>query len=306
MKSDSALIICGPTATGKTALAAQLAQTLGGELISADSRQVYKGLDVVTGKDRPQGVRVWGYDVVHPEEEWSVGQFVSQAAVWLEDIWQRQKLPIIVGGTGLYLKALVEPLSLITVKPDLSLRTRLEQLDRVGLQQRLQEVAPGRWERMNQSDRQNPRRLIRALEVEASPSLAVKTPPPLAATDTLWIGLTLPRPELEAKISQRVQACLKSDYQAELVQIASLPSDSPARSALGYELLLEWGKTSPDIVLNKWIRQDLAYARRQMIWFKKQSQIRWFDARQTEDIVKLISAWYSHKQDEKEVSNRSD
>src|SRR3989304_9315554 len=102
------LIICGPTATGKTALALSLAKKLNGEIVSADSKQVYRGLDIGTGKDVPPGVKIWGYDLVGPKEEFSVSEYVTLAQSRLEKILKEGKLPILVGGTGLYIKAIVD------------------------------------------------------------------------------------------------------------------------------------------------------------------------------------------------------
>src|SRR3989338_10739865 len=103
------LILCGPTATGKTDLAAALARQLNGEIISADSRQVYKGMDIVTGKDRPGGVKIWGYDLVSPDQDFSVAHFVSLAREQINKIAWRGHLPIVVGGTGFWLDSLVKP-----------------------------------------------------------------------------------------------------------------------------------------------------------------------------------------------------
>ena len=146
------LIVCGPTATGKTALASQLAKKFDGELISADSRQVYRGMDVVTGKDRPD-VPIWLYDVVNPDEEFSVSHWIKLARRAINDISKRGKLPIIVGGTGLYIHALLHPLETITIPPDRALREQLQEQSVKELQQMLTRGS------MNNSDWNNPRRL---------------------------------------------------------------------------------------------------------------------------------------------------
>jgi len=119
------LIIGGATATGKTDVAAVLAKELRGELISADSRQVYRGMDVGTGKDRPEGIRVWGYDLVNPDEDFSVADWVNWAWPVIEKLGGENKLPIVVGGTGLYLKSLLEPPASLGIRPDKKLRKEL-------------------------------------------------------------------------------------------------------------------------------------------------------------------------------------
>src|SRR3989344_7963356 len=110
MKSNKLLVICGPTATGKTKLGVFLAKKFNGELVSADSRQVYTGMDIGTGKDRPKGRKIWGYDLASPTEEFSVSAYVKAAKEEINDIWRKNKLPIIVGGTGFYIKALIDGL----------------------------------------------------------------------------------------------------------------------------------------------------------------------------------------------------
>ncbi|KKW10522.1 MAG: tRNA delta(2)-isopentenylpyrophosphate transferase, tRNA dimethylallyltransferase [Microgenomates group bacterium GW2011_GWC1_49_7] len=119
------LVICGPTATGKTALAAKLAKQLNGELISADSRQAYVGRDLETNKERPD-VRIWLYDIVNPGEEFSVSHWVKLARLAIEDIQKRNKLPIVVGGSGLYIKALLDPFDTIDIPPNRKLREKLQ------------------------------------------------------------------------------------------------------------------------------------------------------------------------------------
>ncbi len=121
------LVICGPTATGKTVLAAEIAKQFNGELVSADSRQVYRSMDICTGKDRPD-VPIWLYDIVDPDEEFSVSQWVVLARGAIADIHKRNKLPIVVGGTGLYIHALLYPFETINIPPDRTLRNKLQAL----------------------------------------------------------------------------------------------------------------------------------------------------------------------------------
>src|SRR3989344_4958306 len=121
------LIICGPTATGKTKLAARLAKRFNGELVSADSRQVYRGMDLTTGKEMPD-VPIWLYDVAHPDEDFSVSHWVKLAKDAISDIQKRNKLPIVVGGTGLYIQALLRPFETIDIPPNKKLREKLQKL----------------------------------------------------------------------------------------------------------------------------------------------------------------------------------
>src|SRR3989344_3740874 len=172
------LVIYGPTASGKTDLAIKLARKFNGEIISADSRQVYKGLDIGTGKvsfdskvEKHKGfwivddVKVYGFDLVKAGEQFTAADFIKCASTSLIRISEVKKLPIIVGGTGFYIKALIDGIGSVGVTSDPELRARLEKLSVIELYQKLLEVNPTRARSMNQSDRANPRRLIRAIEI---------------------------------------------------------------------------------------------------------------------------------------------
>ena len=264
------LIICGPTATGKTDLAAKLAKKFNGELISADSRQVYKGMDIVTGKDKPVGVKIYGLDLVKPDEEFSVAHFVKSAATLINQIIQRRKLPIIVGGTGLYLNSLVKPPKTLAVKPDWQLRKELEKKTIKQLQQQLKKINPDKWQLMNHSDQLNPRRLIRAIEVARflqGPAFALQRTD--LKFDTFWIGLMADKSTLDQRITERVKSRVKAGAIAEWRELkAKYPATLPSMSGIGYREL-------PDI--EAWIRAEQQYVRRQLTWFKKNKEIRWFD-----------------------------
>jgi tRNA dimethylallyltransferase len=265
---DKVLVICGPTATGKTALAAQLAKKFDGELVSADSRQVYRGMDVTTGKDRPEGVKIWLYDVVNPDEEFSVSHWVERAREAVADIQKRKKLPIVVGGTGLYIRALLHPLETIDVPPDKKLRERLKTKSVSELQAMLERGD------MNDSDWNNPRRLQRRIEI-GSKRLQGDS---LKLWDALQIGLTAPIAELDNRIDARMDARKKAGLEKEIMCLQNYSSELPAMSAIGVN--------------------EHAYAKRQLTWFKKQKDIRWFDVSKAgykKEIESVVRAWYTGK-----------
>ncbi len=276
------LIICGPTATGKTALAAKLAQQFNGELISADSRQVYKGMDIVTGKDRPGGIVIHGLDLVEPDQDFSAAHFVGYASDWINQISWKGKLPIIVGGTGLYINSLVNPPQTLTVKPDWQLRKKLEEKSVKDLQEQLEKIDKTRWQIMNHSDRLNPRRLIRTIEVAQSNCGKIETAPKYAC---LWIGLAADKDALDQQIETRVNSRIKQGAIKEWEELKTkYPVNLPSMSGIGYKQL-------PDV--DKWIKAEQQYARRQMTFFKKNKQINWFNSDQEGNIVKLVNAWYT-------------
>src|SRR3990172_2929291 len=213
------LVICGPTATGKTSLALQLANLLAsgpkgsgpvGELVSADSRQVYRGMDIGTGKDLPkkarfkitdlrfkdntigyyeiEGVRIWGYDLVEPTEEFSVSKYIETAGYVIDDIWRRGKLPILVGGTGLYIKGVVDGISTANIPKSLSLRMQYKEKSVDELGEILGSIDPFKLASMNASDRKNPRRLVRAIEVSSTKVKGKRQAVDGIRADVLFVG----------------------------------------------------------------------------------------------------------------------
>lgn len=259
------LVICGATATGKTKLAAHIARLLGGELVSADSRQVYRGMDLVTGKDRPD-VPIWLYDVVDPDEEFSVSHWARLARKTITDISSRNKLPIVVGGTGLYINALIKPFDAIDIPPNKALR---EKLQTASVSQLQALVSRGD---MNVSDWNNPRRLIRKIEIGMSPKNVHRE----ETYNACIIGLSASTAVLQNRIDDRLKARLAAGMDAEVAALRSKYDPSlPSMSAIGIN--------------------EHAYARRQMTWFKKQKNILWFDIIDEElkdKVMRTVTTWY--------------
>lgn len=268
------LVICGPTATGKTALAAELARKFNGELISADSRQVYRGMDIGTGKDRPD-VPIWMYDVAAPNQEFSVSHWVKLAKPIIADIIKRNKLPIVVGGTGLYINALINPFETIDIPPNKALRKKLQALTVAELQKMVKRSD------MNDSDWQNPRRLIRKIEIAREKHIPKKQD---RHYDSLVIGLRAPLPALFERIDRRVYSRITAGMKDEIGRLRNYSRDLPSMSAFGYK------------DMSTWKQDEHAYARRQMTWFRKQSDVHWFDItrkRFSQEIVSLVRTWYN-------------
>lgn len=267
---DKLLVICGPTATGKTAIAAALAKKFNGELISADSRQIYRGMDIVTGKERGD-VPVWLYDVVNPDEEFSVSHWVKLAKNAIADIVKRGKLPIVVGGTGLYIQALLHPIETIDIPPNRRLRKKLQLLSVSELQHM---IVRGE---INQSDWNNPRRLIRKIEIAQSKIVFGKQ---IYQCDYFIIGLIAPLPVLDKRIDERLTVRMRCGLEAETVSLlARYNPNLPSMSAIGVN--------------------EHAYARRQMTWFKKMPTVVWFDISRVgyqSDVTAEVGKWYTGKQ----------
>jgi len=270
-------------------------------MISADSRQVYIGMDIITGKELPP---VWLVDVCRPDEKFNVADFVRLATAAIQDIWRRGKLPILVGGTGFYLRALIDGIGSLGVKPNAKIRTQLEKLTVIELQGKLKAIDRKRLERMNSSDKNNPRRLIRAIEIAKSTDTSK---PKSLACDLVMIGLkTTDYQTLYERINQRVkervgrgaigevQRLLKKGYSWE---------NSVLSSTIGYRQFQDYfeNKASLGETIQHWQFAEHAYARRQMSWFKKEKRILWFNIgsqNYSDRLEKEIRAWY-HQTDAK-------
>ena len=298
------LVICGQTGTGKTSLAIFLAKKFNGELISADSRQVYKGLNIGTGKDLKEieksKVKIWGYDLVEPKKNFSVGNYIRFAQKVILDVQKRGKLPILVGGTGLFIKGVVDGIPTAFIPRNMKLRKNLEDKSQVELFEMLAHLDPIRAGSMNISDKLNPRRLIRGIEV-AMWSLEKKTFRIFRKTkyDLLEIGLQTSQGNLCKKIEKRVDKRIGEGIEAEIKGLISsgISWDSQSMTSLGYR---QWrgyfeDRITKDEVVNNWKKEELKYAKRQLTWFKKDPRINWFDSAKQdfmENVEKLVKKWY--------------
>lgn len=316
------LIVCGPTATGKTALAIKLAKIFNGELVSVDSRQVYKFMDIGTGKDVSDfnfklsdlkwkrkkigyyfkdKLKIWGLDLVKPDEEFSVAHWLDFAHLIIQDIWQRKKLAIVVGGTGFWLKALINKIDSLGIAPDWQLRKQLEKKGVEQLREMLAGLDPGRLQRMNYSDKNNPRRLIRAIEIARKRKDLRFKPQVLRfkIDRLLMIGLKASNKVLYQGIDQRVEKRIKQGAEKEVRALIKkgYSWNLFSLTATGYK---EWrpfleAKSTLKEVITRWKFNEHQLARRQLTWFKKNQKINWFDIEKPswqKNVVKLVKSWY--------------
>lgn len=290
-KRPKIVVIVGPTASGKSALAVKLARKFGGEIISADSRQVYRGMDIGTGKitqKEMRGVPHHLLSVVSPKKVFTVGDYVPMAERALRDILRRGKLPVICGGAGFYILALVDKLQLPNVPPNPALRKRLKKKTASKLFALLKRLDPAFALRI---DRNNPHRLIRAVEI----ARALGHVPPLTAVspyDPLFIGITLPKILLAKRIHKRLLARIRAGMLDEVRSLVKQGVSVKRMHSLGLEYRycadhIKGTLTKEEFLLRleSAIRQ---YAKRQMTWFKKEKRIRWVgnDLTKTERLVK--------------------
>ena len=280
--------VVGPTAAGKSLLALRLAQAFDGEIINADSRQVYRHMDIGTAKPRAEDRRLVPHhllDLVEPNEGFDLATFLRLAQAGIDDVADRKKMPIVVGGTGQYVWALLEGWELSQTKPDATFRRSLEEESRQtgpeALHSRLAQVDPQTAAGIHP---QNLRRIIRALEVQhystsPSPSRRQKSPPPF---QSLVVGLTVERKRLYELIDQRVDGMMEQGLVAEVRHLTELgyAHDLPAFSSAGYKEI--FGHLQGRVALSVAIQQvkyaTHRLARRQYAWFRpRDTRIHWLD-----------------------------
>lgn len=274
------LVICGPTATGKSALAVEFAKQYNGEVISADSRQVYTGLDIGSAKiteSEMAGIPHYLIDVVHPNDYFSVADFQKLAQAKINDIHSRGKLPIICGGTGMYIDALIYETNFPEVPANESLRSELANLTNEELYAELQKLDP---DRASEIDPHNSVRLIRAIEIATTLGSVPKITTENPQYETLWIGLDIPKEELEGKIKKRILDRIPALF--EEVNNLHLSGVSFERLE-GFGLEYRYGShyVQEKVTLEEF--KDLLttktwqYAKRQMTWFKRNKNIHWYN-----------------------------
>lgn len=302
------LVICGPTATGKTSLGFSLAKKFNGETVSADSRQVYKHMDIGTGKEWDDSITIWGYDLAEPSENYSVFQYFKSMKFVISDIWQRNKLPIIVGGTGFYIKSLIDGIATVDVPKNENLRTSLEKMSIDELFNKLADLDGSKAASLNSSDKKNSRRLIRAIEIAVwntqhgtQKQIVEKRKKVLDKNvDLLIIGLSASPLKILNNIKNRVDKRINEGFILEVENLLRMGVSWQHQSmkSLGYkesEAFFKKGLTYEEFV-NQWVNNEIKYTKRQMTWFKKDKRINWFDIDGInfhQKIANLVNKWYS-------------
>ncbi len=274
------LVIVGPTASGKSALAVQLARRFGGEIISADSRQVYRGLDVGTGKitkREMRGIRHHLLDVASPKRKFTADDFVRLAKGACSSVLQKTAIPIIVGGTGFYIDALLGRVGLPDVAPNEPLRKRLEKRSAEQLFAELEKSDPRRARTI---EPHNKRRLIRALEIVEVLGSVPTTTKVRPLYDALWIGIAPTTADLQKKILKRLRERMAKGMVAEARRLHARGLSYKRMDELGleYRSLARHlrGLTTKAEMLAELERDIRRYAKKQLAYWKRNSDIRWF------------------------------
>jgi tRNA dimethylallyltransferase len=277
------IIILGPTATGKSALAVELAKKINAEIISADSMQVYRGMDIGTAKptqEERQNIHHHLIDIKNPDETWTVSDFVEQTNRLLKDPGNKY---IIAGGTGLYLWTLLEGYSFPVAPADKELRQRLEKEPLTTLSSRLSTIDPQAAAKIHPNDK---KRIVRALEVYELTGIPIskiqQTRDSRQVTrDAMLIGLNLPREALYKKIDQRVDQMVEKGLIEEVEGLLAkgYTKGLPSFQALGYKEVVAYlnGKWSKEEMINELKKRTRIFARRQMTWFKRFKDVKWFE-----------------------------
>jgi tRNA dimethylallyltransferase len=287
-KPDSTplVAIVGETASGKSALALRLAQRFNGEIVAADSRTIYRGMDIGTAKPTPQECSLVAHhllDVVTPDQHFSAAEFKRMAESAIRDITSRGKLPVLVGGTGLYIEAVVYDFT-FRQKGSEALRRRLEALDVESLQSILHEQSIPLPE-----NERNPRHLIRAIETGGVSAKRHELP-----ERTLLLGLRADRDTLQDRLSRRVDKMVAEGFIQEVEQVANQYGwDAPALQSPRYQAFRQYlqGDCTLDAAKKQFVQSDTQLAKRQRTWFKRNKGVHWIskEAEAVELITTLLS-----------------
>lgn len=289
---EPVLAILGPTATGKSRLGMAIAEILGGEIVNADALQVYRGLDIGTAKpalEERERVPHHLIDILDPQETWSAGEFARRAEEAIAEVQKRGGVAIVVGGSGLYLRALFEGISPVPPgDPDVrrELRERLEKEGLAPLREELRRLDPETAGRLTAGDTQ---RILRALEValvSGKPLSAWIAEQPFGTQRiaAIRVGLTLPRGILYDQIAGRVARMMEAGWREEVAGLLrrGVSPDVPAFQAIGYRQLVRHleGNGSLEQAVAEIVKETRRFAKRQETWFRKEPDVTWFSAQE--------------------------
>jgi len=290
------IIVVGPTATGKTDLVFKLAQKNKCDIVSADSRQVYKHMSIGTGKDIPHGffyqsnspgfftnkeIKIWGYDLVNPWEEYSVSHYLKDAKKIFKSL-ENDQFAYVVGGTGFYIHGLIDGIETVSIPKNSALRQKLKDMSADDLYEMLGHLDGVKAASLNSSDKKNKLRLVRAIEI-ASSKKAIKKKKPVAWQYTpIFVGLDLTDRLLYKRIEDRILKRVKAGLESEIDWLLShgVSWQDQAMSSLGYR---QWkgyyeGSKSIEEVLAAWYKAEKKFIKRQRKWFRRNKRIKWFKA----------------------------
>ncbi len=300
MSKPKVVVICGPTASGKTALSIELAKKINGEIISSDSMQIYKNMDIGTAKpsnDEMQGIKHYLLDFVEPNKRYSVADFKKDAEKAIEEILEKGKVPIIVGGTGLYVDSLIYGIEYQNIKFDEKYRKELEnRAKKEGLESLYNEakqIDPQAMEKISANDQ---KRILRVLEIYKATG-KTKTEQEIESRkngvkyDYKVFAINMDREKLYERINKRVDIMIEQGLIQEVEDLLKMYEEFPtAMQGLGYKEVVEYlqGEISKEEMIDKIKMETRRYAKRQITWFKKNKQTIWIGPHDLQKILDEI------------------
>ena len=301
MKKEKVIVICGPTASGKTALSIELAKRVNGEIVSCDSMQIYKDMDIGTAKptiEEMQGVKHYLIDFVSPDERYSVADYKKDAKIAIKEIVKKGKVPIIVGGTGLYVDSLIYEIEYPNIEFDEEYRKKLEQIaEYEGLEKlyrQAKEIDPEAIRKISENDK---KRILRILEIyhatgKNKTEQERESRKKEVEYDYRVFALNWDREKLYERINKRVDIMMEKGLVDEVRKIYEKYDKFPtAMQGLGYKEVFEYLKEeiTEEEMVEKIKQETRRYAKRQLTWFKKNKQTIWVNAQnELEDNIKFV------------------
>ena len=289
MEKQKVIVICGPTASGKTALSIELAKKINGEIVSCDSMQIYKEMDIGTAKptlEEMQGIKHYMIGIISPNERYSVADYKKDAKKAIREILNKGKVPIVVGGTGLYIDSLIYEIEYQDIEFDKEYREHLEkEVKEKGLEELYnvaKEIDPEAIEKISKNDK---KRILRILEIyhatgENKTEQERKSRQKEVEYDYKVYALNMDREKLYDRINKRVDKMIEEGLIQEVEKIYKKYNDFPtAMQGLGYKEVVEYleGKLTKEEMIEKIKQETRRYAKRQLTWFRKNKQTIWLD-----------------------------
>ena len=298
MNKPKVIVICGPTASGKTALSIELAKKINGEIISSDSMQIYKDMDIGTAKptkEEMQNIKHYLIDFVEPNQRYSVAEFKKDAEKAIEEILQKGKTPIVVGGTGLYVDSLIYGIEYQDIEFDEKYRKQLEErVEKEGLETLYNEAKNIDSQAVEKISTNDQKRILRILEIYKATGKN-KTEQEIESRkngvkyDYKVFAINMDREKLYERINKRVDIMIESGLVEEVESLLKKYNEFPtAMQGLGYKEVVEYlqGKLSKEEMIEKIKRETRRYAKRQLTWFRKNKQTIWI---QPHDLQKILN-----------------
>ena len=308
MDKHKVIVICGPTASGKTKLSIELAKKINGEIVSCDSMQIYKDMNIGTAKpteEEMQGIKHYLIDCVSPQTRYSVADYKKDAILAIKEIFSKGKVPIIVGGTGLYLESLIYNIEYNEIEVDLKYREELEKIEKEegleSLYKKAELIDPEAIKKISHNDK---KRIFRILEIYKSTGknktqLEIESRKNKPEYDYLLFGITMDREKLYERINLRVDLMIKDGLVEEVKNLCKKYKELPtALQGLGYKEVVEYldGTISKEEMIEKIKQETRRYAKRQLTWFRKYDNLIWLDGLSSlQNNINIILEEYGEK-----------